>query len=1294
MPESAAEKSPEKPSEDIVKSSIVNREIEEEMKSSYLDYAMSVLVSRALPDVRDGLKPVQRRILFAMLDLGLQHNKPHRKSARIVGECFVKDTVVLTERGLMPIQSIKVGDRVFTQKGIKKVTELYEMPERDLLRVELSGGYNNIVTPAQKFRVINSDMTFSWKEAKDLTEADYLVVKADYPEIRQCASLKPIKEGFPNKLNEDIAYLLGFFISDGWVEKATGRFGFYSASRAVIERISSIIAKQFGYSYPVQTKEYELTTTSRLVLMKQAYQVRVSHYDFTEFFSVNFAIRTVGAFTKTIPEQIFCSPKNVIYSFISGLIDGDGSIHASRNVINYGSVSERLISQIQMLLLSLGVFSSRYSQVSQRHFVNGRFVQSNSKLHFLEIKGDSLFTLGKNIRPIDEGKYARLSRILSFGKCKKQNFEIIPYAAKHVFSELSNAHLGGGWYLGEDGKKFRLGIKHNSGIKIRYKKDLHSLPLRKSQIVEWHIAEKLKRIQSKYAALLGEFSSHKLFFLKVKSVFPSPPETTYDVQVEDDHEFVANGMLSHNCLGKYHPHGDTAIYDALVRLAQPFSLRYPLVDGQGNFGSLDGDAAAHQRYTEARMTPIAELLLEDIDKETVDFAKNFDGSLEEPVVLPGKFPNLLVNGSSGIAVGMATNIPPHNLKEVISAITAAIKNPQLPFEDLIRLIPGPDFPTGGIIHGTEGIAEAYRTGRGVIRLRSKTSFEHKKDRTSIIVSEIPYQVNKSLLVEELANLVRGKVVTGIEDIRDESDRDGIRVVIDLKKEANPDTVLNQMLVHSRLDSSFPIALVALVDRVPKQVALRGMIDSFIGHRKDVVRKRTAFLLRNARDKAHLLEGLLIALSNLDGVVKLIKGSRDTAAAKKSLVEQLSVSVKQAEAILDMRLQRLVSLEQQSIRDEHQQLLKDIADFSSILASESRVSDIIVSELSEIAQKHGDARRTQIVEAGEELLAEDTIKPEEVVVTVTHAGYIKRISVDAYRQQRRGGKGIIAATTKEGDFVENIFVANTHSYILFFTSLGIVHWLKVYEVPEASRYASGKAIVNLLRLRESEKISAFIPVKEFAGNLVMITKNGTIKKTELAAYSNPRRGGIIAITLEDNDELINVALTTGSQQLIVATANGLAVRFNEQDVRPVGRSAKGVRAIRLRGTDAVVGMVVANEAESLLTITANGYGKRSPVADYRLISRGGSGVINIQTSDRNGPVAAIASVTDNDDIIIVSKSGNIVRIAAKGISEIGRNTQGVTLMRLEPGDSVVSIAKVPKDTANGSGNGGNNHESAI
>ncbi len=745
-----------------------------------------------------------------------------------------------------------------------------------------------------------------------------------------------------------------------------------------------------------------------------------------------------------------------------------------------------------------------------------------------------------------------------------------------------------------------------------------------------------------------------------------------------------------DCLGKFHPHGDSAVFEALVRMAQGFSLRYPLVEGQGNFGSVDGDSAAAMRYVEARLTPIAELLLEDLDRETVDLAKNFDGSLDEPTVLPGNFPNLLVNGSSGIAVGMATSIPPHNLKEISAAIIAVVNNPGLPFDDLIRLVPGPDFPTGAVISGTAGIREAYRNGRGIIHVKAKASFEPKKDRVSIIVSEIPYQVNKSSLVEELAGLVRDKVIAGIDDIRDESDRDGIRIVIDLKRDANREIVLNQLFAHSRLDSSFPIALISLVGKVPMQVSLRAMIDSYVQHRREVIRRRTACLLRNAQEKAHLLEGLLIALKSIDAVIALIRGSDDKAAARASIIGQFALSEKQAEAVLEMKLQRLVSLEQLSIMDEHRQLQEAIADYNSVLASDSRVSQMIVSEVSDIAERFGDDRRTELIESGEEMVTEDMIKPEEVVVTVTHAGYIKRITVDSYRQQRRGGKGIIAALAREGDFVERIFVANTHSFILFFTSMGIVHWLKVYEVPEASRYASGKAVINLLHLRDNETITAFIPVRVFEGNLVMITRNGTIKKTGLAAYSSPRRGGIIAITLDEKDELINVTATGGSQQLIVATRGGLAVRFSEQDVRAVGRSAKGVRAIRLKGDDAVVGMVVADESKSLFTITVNGFGKRSPVSGYRLISRGGSGVINIQTTDRNGKVAAIASVTDEEDIMVISRNGSIIRVAASGVSLIGRNTQGVRLMRLDPGDSVVSVANVPKEADNGGGS----HESAI
>jgi DNA gyrase subunit A len=731
-------------------------------------------------------------------------------------------------------------------------------------------------------------------------------------------------------------------------------------------------------------------------------------------------------------------------------------------------------------------------------------------------------------------------------------------------------------------------------------------------------------------------------------------------------------------LGRYHPHGDLSVYDALVRMAQDFSLRYPLVDGQGNFGSVDGDSAAASRYTEARMSAIAENILEDIEKDTVDHAKNFDDSLEEPVVLPSKFPTLLVNGASGIAVGMATNIPPHNLKEVVSAIKAVIKNPELPFDDLIKLIPGPDFPTGGIMYNQQGIRDAYKNGKGIIRIRARTSFEENKNKTSIIVSEIAYQLNKSILIEELAGLVRDKVVNGVDDIRDESNKEGLRIVIDVKKNSNPEIVLNQLLVHSRLDTSFPIALISLVDMVPKLTNLKGMIVPFIKHRREVVKRRTEFLLKNAKEKAHLLEGLLIALDNVDDVIKSIKESADRETARKSLISQFKLSEEQANAVLEMRLQRLVSLEQQKIKDEHKQLLIEIEDYQSILASEDRVSQIITTELSELSEKFGDGRRTQITEFNEKLVTEDTIQDEEVAITITHSGYIKRVSVDSYRKQKRGGKGVIAATTKEGDFVKEVFVANTHSYLLFFTNMGIVHWLKVYEVPEVSRYASGKAIINLLNLREGEKISSFIPVKKFTGNLVMLTNQGIIKKTELLAYSNPRKGGIIAINLDDNDKLIDVIMTNGDQQIIVATKNGLSVRFNEKDVRAVGRSAKGVRAMRLKDQDEVIGMVVADESKSLLTITANGFGKCSPIQDYRLISRGGSGVINIQTTDRNGKVAAIDSVTNDDDFIVISMKGNIIRMNSKNVPVIGRNTQGVRLMRLEEGDAVVSIAKVPKE----------------
>ena len=762
--------------------------------------------------------------------------------------------------------------------------------------------------------------------------------------------------------------------------------------------------------------------------------------------------------------------------------------------------------------------------------------------------------------------------------------------------------------------------------------------------------------------------------------------TMWEIGLLHDKPFKKSANVVGNCMAKFHPHGDAAIYDTLVRLAQDFSMRYPLVNGQGNFGSLDGDPAAAMRYTECRLTMLAEEMLEDIDKRTVKFIPNFDNSVTEPVVMPSKFPNLLVNGSSGIAVGMATNIPPHNFGEVIDATIRQIDNPEITIEELMQLIQGPDFPTGALIFGRNGIKEAYSRGRGKILVRAKTTIEQDKKMSTIIVNEIPFMVNKSELLEEMADLVRDKKIIGISDLRDESDRHGIRIVIELKKDADANVVLNQLFQHTRLQTTFGIIMLALVNNEPKVLNIKSLIYHYIEHRKDVVRKRTLFDLNKAQVRAHVLEGLIIALKNINNVIKLIKESKSVETASQSLISAFSLTKEQATAILEMRLQRLTSLEQEKINQEHKDLLKLIEELKSILSNPQKILNIIKKELAELRQKYDNGRRTQIVDSEEnDLETEDLIKDEEMVITITNSGYIKRLPLQTYKLQHRGGKGVVGAGTKDEDIVKDLFVASTHSYILFFTNKGKVHWLKVYSLPEASRIARGKAIVNLLQMSNDEFVTAFVPVRQFDDRhyLIMATKNGTAKKTELMAYSNPRKTGIVAITLDGKDELINVALTDGNQQIILATKNGNAVRFEEKNVRPTGRSAQGVRGISLKGDDEVVGMEVASDEKTLLTITENGYGKRTQISEYRLINRGGSGVINIQCSDRNGSVVSICSVTDNEDIIFISKNGIIIRVPSTDISIIGRNTQGVRIMKLEANDKVVATVKVPREN-NGNG----------
>ena len=744
--------------------------------------------------------------------------------------------------------------------------------------------------------------------------------------------------------------------------------------------------------------------------------------------------------------------------------------------------------------------------------------------------------------------------------------------------------------------------------------------------------------------------------------------------------YKKSARLVGEVLGKYHPHGDSAVYDSAVRMVQEFSLRYPLIDGQGNFGSIDGDSPAAMRYTEIRMTRMAEEMLRDIEKNTVDFQGNFDDSLEEPKVLPAAIPNLLMNGSSGIAVGMATNIPPHNLGEVIDGVFALMENPEIDNDGLMQFIKAPDFPTGGIIYGYEGVRDAYRTGRGRVVIRAKANTEqHKNGRESIIITEIPFMTNKANIIEKIADLVRDKKIEGISDINDESDRDGMRIVVSLKKDAMPSVVLNQLYKYTQLQNTFGVIMLALVNGAPKVLTLKEVLSHYLVHRMDIITRRTQFELGEAEKKAHILEGLKIALDNLDKVIKLIRESKDAETAQIGLMSQFKLSEIQSKSILEMRLQRLTGLERQKIEDDLRETLKLIEKLKAILASDKLKNKMIREELVDIREKYADGRRSEIVYSAEEFNVEDMIANEEVVITISHQGYIKRVPVSGYRSQGRGGRGITAAAVADDDFIEHMFVASTHNYMLFFTNTGRCYWLKVYEIPEGTRTAKGRNIANVLELQKDEKIAAFVNVKEFDDKhfIIMATKKGTVKKTILSAYGNPRKGGINAINIIDKDELIEARLTDGTYHIILGTSNGKSIRFNEEDVRDMGRTATGVRGIVVDPkNDEVVGMISTKRNNvSLLVVTEKGLGKRSELGEYRIQSRGGKGILTVKVTPKTGKMVAIKEVDDSDDLMIITTGGTIIRQGCAQLRDMGRNTQGVRLIRLDSNDNIAAIAVV-------------------
>ncbi len=1254
---------------------ITEAPIEKEMQSSYIDYAMSVIVGRALPDARDGLKPAQRRILWAMYGLGNTHDQPTKKSARIVGECFAKDTLVLTDKGLIPIQNIEKGAKVYTQDGLQKVSELYIMPKRKLIKVAIGAGMENIVTSSQQFKVLTKDWKIVWRAAKDLKCGDYVLTKSLYPEITEYVDLGQ------RRLNENIAYLLGQWLSDGFIlmDNDRGKYhriGFCSASVEIIKTIELCLQHEFGYNPKIEERKTEYESKDGSKCTGMIYHIRVHNRDVCDFFIKTFDLLGRKAQTKRIPQQIFISPKSVISALLSGMFDGDGHIHKERNIIEYATISNEIANQLLILLHHLDIHGKKYkSRKEGETKILGRKVHVNDAFS-LEFAGINAQRLASILNLREEKKRERSQDLLT-RNLKKSDYDVLPWAGEKLFTELSSKHIGSGWYKDSEGRKFRAGIKYRTGAKIRYSSDLHSTQLRISQVLEWGIQDKLARIKSQYAPFMASIVRDKINFSPVISVEEFGEDITYDIGVDSQHEFVANGMLSHNCIGKYHPHGDIAAYETLVRMAQDFSMNHTLVQGQGNMGSVDGDSPAAQRYTEVKLNKLAEEMLADLEKKAVPFVPNFDNTEEEPLVLPAKVPNLLVNGAAGIAVGFATNIMQHNLREICDAVIAYIEKQDITPQELLQYIQGPDFATGGIVFRNSALIASYLTGRGSCILRGKAVIEEEKNRNVILITEIPYTVNKATMVQKIAELVKEKKVQGISDLRDESGKEGIRVVIELKKDANANAVLNTLYKHTQLQISFPVMNIAVIGNNLMTMNIRNFIKTFVDHRLDVIKKRTKFDLDVASDRLHIVDGLLIAIVNINEVIATIKKSSDAKEARSHLMSKYSLSEKQATAILDMKLSKLTSLESTSLETEKKDLVQKITNFKEILENESKVYQIIKEETKELKEKYGRDRRTQVEQSEfEEIENEDLIPDEETTVILTSKNYMKRLPTNAYRAQGRGGKGIIAIELTEGDFVKQIVSCMTKDYLLVLTNKGRAYWMKAWQVPEAGRYGHGKAAVNLVRLAEGESIEKVIDTRAFEKSfMTFVTRKGKIKRVNAERFSRPRANGIIAMPLEDGDTLADTCISDGKSQIFIATKRGKALRFDENDVRPMGRVARGVRGIRIGNNDQVVNVLVARETDYIATITENGFGKVTELKEYRLQRRGGKGVINLKVKEKTGYVVKSLKVMPEESVLLINSKGLSIQFPVSEIRQTGRSASGVRLMRVEPGVRVVDAQTV-------------------
>ena len=1227
---------------------IIPRIIEEEMKKAYVTYAMSVIVGRALPDVRDGLKPVHRRILYAMLELGMFHNKPFKKSARIVGEvlgkyhphgdvavydslvrmaqsfslryplikgqgnfgsidgdraaamryCVTKNTLILTDKGLVPIIDLapkkgeKINNEILSYKGKKnKAIKFFDSGKHNILKIktsqgyEIKGSYNHPVLCWAKDEFQTPRLI--WKTLEQITKNDHVLINRNYSLFsKNNLKLSPFIPPLSKK-QKDISLPSSMNKTLAFLLGALVSEGSFHQNKVIFNNKDNLFYTKVKQSI---LKNFNGTKLYEREIKGGCQELDLYHQKAVNFL-INIGLKKAKSDKKEIPFSILQSKKEIIREFLIALFEGDGSVQLLTDKRHTGkSIQLCYHSKSKKLIFQLKNLLLNFGIITTNPYVDKR----NDCLK-LSISGvNNILKFKQEIGFFSKRKNSILNNITKINKNRLSKIDTIPFLNEYLRKNYSNSFI----------KKNNFD-RYNS-LEKNYNKLITIIKPTDKSLIDWIL-------------------KHNYFFNNIVQITKlKEKETVYSIKVDSKcHSFVANGFVNHN--------------------------------------------------TEAKFQKLAEELLKDIDKKTVDFRDNFDGSLQEPTVLPTKIPNLLVNGSSGIAVGMATNIPPHNLKEISLATIATIDNPDITVQELMQHVPAPDFPTGAQVCCGNNLVHAYTHGRGKVVIKAVCDITDDQ----IIITEIPYQVNKEELIKHIATLVNSKVITGIRNINDESDQDGIRVVIDLKRDADGNVVLNQLFKHSRLRVSFGMNMLALVNNEPKRLGLKDFIVHHINHRIEVIKRRTQYDLEQAQKRLHVLEGLRIAISKIDEVIAGIRASPTVEQAKQFLMNNYTLSDIQAKAILDMKLSKLAALEQDKVRNEHSDLTTQVTDLEDILSNHPRVLNIIKEELNEIIEKYSDSRRSQIVVGeGGDVDFEDLIEETTVVVTMTNSGYVKRLSLDTYKTQHRGGKGVKAAGTKDDDFLEKLFVVSTHSYLLFFTNKGQVYWKKVYHLPEASRQSKGKHIANVIEMSKDENITAIVPVRDFKeGYLFMATKQGIVKKTNLLDFSRPRKGGIRAINLDDEDSLVNVKYTSGDEQILLATRLGQANRFRESDVRSIGRAGRGVRGIRLAHEDEVIGMLAAQDDKEILTLTKKGYGKRTKVSEYRLCNRGGKGVTNIKITAKNGPVTNVKIVDGSEDLMLISKQGIVIRVKCESVSQIGRATQGVRIMRLNEGDELAAAAKI-------------------